>query len=92
MSQTITITIDDEDYKAMEFIAVSVQTWSENFVSVRARKAKKEIIAKLIEHCNANSIAMATGEAAQINQAYDLNIVDTAANVRAAQLAASSDD
>lgn len=92
MSQTITITIEDDDYKAMEFIAVSVQTWSENFINVRARKAKKEIISKLIEHCNANSIAMATGEAAQINQAYDLNIVDTAANVRAAQLAASSDD
>ena len=90
MSQTITITLDDHDYKAMEYIAASVETWAENFVDVRATKAKTEIIDKLVSHCNTNSVALAVGEAAQITQAYDLGIVDTVANVNAAHIAAQA--
>ena len=90
MSQTITLILEDHDYKAMENIAVSVHGWVDNFVEVRAGKAKSEIISKLVEHCNANSVALAVGEAAQITQAYDLGVVDTAANVRAAHIAAQS--
>jgi len=86
MSHTITLTIEDHDYKAMESIAVSVQEWADNFIAVRSNKAKSEIISKLVEHCNANSVALAVGEAVQITQAYDLGVVDTAANVRAAAL------
>ena len=92
MPQTITLTIEDHDHKALEYIANSVQTWVENSVDVRATKAKKEIIAKLIEHCNANSVALAVGESAQIAQAYDLGVVDTAANVSAAHLAAQASE
>ena len=40
-------------------------------VKNRARIAKDEIIALLVAHCNANSIAIATGEDAQITQAYN---------------------
>jgi len=91
MSQTITITVEDHDYKAFEHVAFSVQDWVDNFVSVRAEKAKTDIIAKLVAHCNANSIALATGEAAQITQAYDLGVIDTAANVKAASQAESQE-
>ena len=49
----------------------------------RARKAKDEIIAKLVAHCNANSIAIATGEDAQVTQAYTLGVVKSAADVEA---------
>jgi len=43
----------------------------------KARKAQDEIIAKLVTHCNANGIALATGAEAQITQAYTLGVVDT---------------
>ena len=40
--------------------------------------AKNEIIALNTKHCNANSIAIAVGEDAQVTQAYTLGIVKTA--------------
>lgn len=92
MAQTMTTSVSDEDYKALEVDMVSVQEWHDNFIAARAAKSKLAIITKLTEHCNANSIAMAVGEAAQITQAYDLGVVDTAANVRAALLNAQAAD
>jgi hypothetical protein len=82
MTQTITIEMDDTNYKALEYVAIP-NAWAKNFIDVRAQKAKKEILDLLIAHCNANEIALAVGEAAQVQQAYDLGIVETAA-IRAA--------
>lgn len=82
MTQTITIQMDDTDYKALEYVAIP-NAWAKNFIDVRARKAKKEILDLLVAHCNTNEIALAVGEDAQIQQAYDLDIVETA-TVRAA--------
>ena len=39
---------------------------------------EKEILDKLIAHCNANSITIATGVSAQIDQAYSLNLISRA--------------
>jgi len=75
----ITITLTDTEYKSLEYVSISPQQWSENAVKNRARKAKDEIIKQLIAHCNANSIALAVGEDAQVQQAYDLEIIETAA-------------
>jgi phosphoribosylaminoimidazole (AIR) synthetase len=80
----ITVSLTDTENKALEYAAVSVQDWIDNAATNRARIAKDEIIAKLVEHCNANSVALAVGEDAQVTQAYDLGVVDTAANVNAA--------
>jgi hypothetical protein len=80
----ITVSLTDTENKSMEFVAVSVQDWSDNVIKNRARIAKNEIIAKLISHCNENSIAIATGEDAQVTQAFDLGVVDTLANVQSA--------
>lgn len=80
----ITITLTDTENKALEYAAVSVQEWADNALTNRARIAKDEIIEKLVAHCNANGIAIATGEDAQVTQAYTLGVVDTAANVQAA--------
>ena len=77
----IKITLTDTELKSLEYCAYSVQDWCDNAIKNRARKAKDEIIAKLVAHCNANSISIATGEDAQITQAYDLKIVDTLKNV-----------
>ena len=76
---TITIELTDTQNKSLEYAALSPQDWAENVVTNRARIAKDEIISLLVEHCNANEIALAVGEDAQVAQAYDLGVVKTAA-------------
>ena len=73
-----TITLTDTEKKSMEFVCADVKEWIENSAQNRARKAKDEIIKLLVTHCNANSITIATGEAAQVTQAYSLGIIKTA--------------
>ena len=75
----ITVTLTDTENKCMEYAALSVQDWADNALTNRARIAKDEIIALLVAHCNANGITIATGEDAQVTQAFDLEIVKTAA-------------
>ena len=84
----IKVTVSDTQVKCLEYAAYSVQDWCNNAIHNRARIAQDEIIAKLVEHCNANEIALAVGTDAQVAQAYELNVVDTAANVQAAAEAA----
>ena len=74
----ITITITDTEQKSLEYAASSVQDWADNAIKNRARKAKDQIIGLLVTHCNNNSIALAVGEDAQVTQAFDLGIVQTA--------------
>jgi phosphoribosylaminoimidazole (AIR) synthetase len=75
-----TITLTDAEVKAFESVTVDVDAWLTNAGQNRARIAKEIILSKLILHCNDNGIAIATGETAQIQQAYDLNIVDKASS------------
>jgi hypothetical protein len=70
-----TITLSEADELALTSVATSVQEWIQNATNGRAAKAKKDILPRLIEHCNANEIALAVGEAAQIQQAFDLGVV-----------------
>ena len=73
-----TITLTDTEKKAMEHIAVNVDDWITNAATNRARIAIDEIVAKLVEHCNANDIALAVGRDAQVTQAYDLGVISAA--------------
>ena len=73
----ITVTITYTQNKCLEYSAYSVQDWCENSIHERARIAQEEIISKLITHCNANNIAIATGTDAQVTQAYSLGVVKT---------------
>ena len=75
----ITISVTATEQKCLEYAAVSVQDWADNALTNRARIAKDEIISLLVAHCNANDLAIATGEDAQITQAFDLGVVQTAA-------------
>ena len=75
----ITVTLTDTENKCLEYAALSPQDWADNALTNRARIAKDEIIAALVAHCNANGVAIATGEDAQVTQAYDLEVVKTAA-------------
>ena len=77
----IKVTVSDIQVKCLEYAAYSVQDWCDNAIHERARVAQEEIIAKLVEHCNANSIALAVGTEKQVAQAFELKVVDTAKNV-----------
>ena len=72
-----TITISDTEKKAMEYITADVDEWITNAAINRARIAKDEIISLNTQHCNANSIALAVGEDAQVTQAFTLGVVKT---------------
>lgn len=72
-----TITISDTEKKALEYVASDVDEWITNAAITRARIAKEEIIALNTAHCNANSIALAVGEDAQVTQAFTLGVVKT---------------
>ena len=77
----IKVTVTDNQMKCLEYMAYSVQDWCDNAIHERARIAQEEIIAKLVTHCNENSIALAVGTDKQVAQAYELKIVDTAKNL-----------
>ena len=77
----IKVTVSDTQVKCLEYAAYSVQDWCDNAIHNRARVAQEEIIAALVAHCNANSIALAVGTDAQVAQAYTLKVVDTAKNI-----------
>ena len=76
----ITVSVTDTQMKCLEYAASSVQDWCDNAIHNRARIAQDEIISLLVAHCNANSIALAVGTDAQVAQAYELDVVETAAN------------
>jgi len=81
----IKVTVSDTQVKCLEYAAYSVQDWCDNAIHNRARVAQDEIIAALVAHCNANSIALAVGIEKQVAQAYELKVVDTAKNVSDSQ-------
>jgi len=85
----ITISVTDTELKSLEYAAVSPTDWADNAVTNRARIAGDEIVSALVAHCNANEIAIATGKDAQIAQAFDLGVVQTAAEAQAALEAAN---
>ena len=73
-----TITITDTQKKGLEYIAADIDDWITNAATARASVAIAEIIGLNTAHCNANSIAIAVGEDAQVTQAYTLGVVKTA--------------
>ena len=77
----ITVSVTDTQMKCLEYVAHTVQDWCDNAIHNRARIAQDEIIATLVAHCNENSIALAVGTDAQVAQAFELKVVDTAKNV-----------
>ena len=85
----VKITLTDTQVKSLEYAMYSVQDWCDNAVKNRARIAKEQIISKLVSHCNENAITIATGEDAQITQAYELKVVDTAKNIHDEKVKAS---
>ena len=73
-----TITLTSTEEKALKSVMVDINEWATNYTKVRAEKAIVDITTKLLEHCNANSITLATGVDAQIDQAYSLGLIQEA--------------
>ena len=78
MAKTITIEITDAEYRCLEYAAADPKDFMDNAATVRAQAAKDEMLPLLIAHCNEKNIALATGEEAQIEQAYSLKVIKTA--------------
>ena len=76
------IELTDTEDKALSFVAYSQKDWIDNAAKNRARLAKEEIIALNTAHCNANNIQIASGEDAQVAQAFTLKVVKTAKEVQ----------
>ena len=77
MATTINIELTDTQYKALEYAAYNVTEFITNAANIRARRAVADIVAHLVAHCNANDIQLATGESAQVDQAYSLGVIKT---------------
>lgn len=72
-----TVTLTDTEDKALAYAAYNQQDWIDNAIKERCRVATEDIIARNMAHCNANEIAIATGQDAQVAQAFSLNVVKT---------------
>jgi len=75
-----TITLTNTEKTAMEYIAHDVDEWITNAATNRARIAIEEIIQLNTAYCNANAIAIAVGQDAQVAQALQLGVIDKAAD------------
>lgn len=49
MSKTITVTLSDAEFKALEIVAISAQSWIDNAAHNRCRIAIEEIVAAEVE-------------------------------------------
>ena len=72
------IELTETEEKSMAFVSKSVKDWIDNVAKNRARIAKEVILELNMKHCNANGITLATGEDAQVTQAFTLEVVKTA--------------
>ena len=79
---THNIILTDTEEKCLAYASLNNFNWINNAAKNRARIAQEEIIEKLVEHCNRNNIQLAVGADAQVQQAYDLEVVKTAAQVQ----------
>ena len=76
----VTVTLTQAQYDAMTTDMVNVSDWVNNAATAKASVLTTDIIAKLTEHCNANSIQLAVGADAQVAQAFSLGVVSAASN------------
>ena len=80
------VELTDTEDKAMSYATKSTQDWVDNALKNRARIAKAKICELNMKHCNANGITIASGEDAQITQAFDLKVVQAMKDVESKTL------
>lgn len=78
MTYTITVELSDVEKRALEYDAYNVDEWVNHAAKQRSRVALSKIIEINTKYCNENEIEIPVGELAQIEQAYELGIIQTA--------------
>ncbi len=78
MTYTYTVELNEKEKRALEYAVYDINEWIVNAAKHRASVAANEIIEINTEYCNKNEIAIDVGQLAQIEQAYDLGIIQTA--------------
>jgi len=82
MHTSFTIGLTTSQYKGLQHVAVDPKEWIQSLVETRAYFAIEDIVQLNATHCNENGIAIGVGATAQVEQAYSLGIINTAANMR----------
>ena len=72
---TYTVTVTDVQDLALNSQMVGVGTYINTVIESQIVFAQQEIQNNLLKYCNENGVAMAVGIDAQVQQAYDLNVV-----------------
>tara|TARA_Y100001970_G_scaffold111595_1_gene139253 strand:- start:2032 stop:2298 length:267 start_codon:yes stop_codon:yes gene_type:complete len=82
MHTSFTIGLTTSQYKGLQYVAVDPKEWIAGLIENRAHVAIQDIVKLNADHCNANGIAIGVGVTAQVEQAYTLNVIKTAADRR----------
>ena len=77
MAKTYTVELTDVQDKALSFACYSQQEWIDNAVTARANAATDDIVSINMSSCNKDGIAIAVGNEAQVDQAFEKNYVRT---------------
>lgn len=75
---TITIEITETEYKAMQYVALSVQEWADNALTNRARIAIDEIVDICVKQCLANGMQIPGTKEEIVQLAFTNGYVKTA--------------
>lgn len=71
------IILTEIEYKAMQFIILSIQEWIDNVVHARASEAINEIVNIYIDYALANNIPIPSSRDEIVLEAYKIGIIKT---------------
>jgi hypothetical protein len=91
MSRTLTVTLTDAEFDALETVAISAQTWAQEVTATRANKAIKSIVGAYTERALDEDVAIPSTRDAIVADALARGWVETAAAVTAAAEAQSEE-
>jgi len=79
----ITITLTDAQYKGLEYIALTPETWAETVLTERARIANDEIVKIYTDRALDEGIQIPTTRTEIVTDAFSRGWVQTASEVQA---------
>ena len=87
MSQIITITLSDAEFKALEYVAISAQEWADNAIRNRCRIAIEEIVASEVERITESGGSISGSKEDIVNAAQIKSAAQRQAEIEAEQAA-----
>jgi hypothetical protein len=85
MSKTITITLSDAEFKALEYVASSAQEWADNAIHNRCRIAIEEIVAAEVQRITSSGGSISGTKEDIVNAAPIKSAAEREAELKAAQ-------